>query len=349
MSNIILYRKLPFESNWVDISSKLKIDKVDIEERVNGSGICSLMVSNASRWADRNVFPGQQYRIYLKTASEHQFWKPDFEGYIPKNYMNSNIGVSAQKEIPIIGYIKKFQDIRNRYNLTGISVPSAVCLLNEQIRHPVQGNFMRVSAKMMETENVSEEVDMTNNCLDILESIRTGILDTVDTLFPRFYHYITTYTRTLPLLRLVREPDIKGLYPDIVIDTDKILQIQVENTSDLLTSMINGDNSTWMQRYTNRTRQYYMDHYEEDNQDEVDNGYKSNLNKTKLLVRGKAIGKSTRVTLSGNHQIPILSLINIDTDMNGLTGNFIVYGKRISRELTTTTELLIRNLPDASL
>jgi hypothetical protein len=349
MGNIRIYRKYPFDTNWVDISSIWRTDKIDIEERVNSPGIATLTVSNPLGSIGRSIFAGQMYKIWLETPDEHWNPKPDFEGYIPNNYMQNTTGVSSNMDISITGYLQKWADYRNRCDIRNFWVPSAIGVLNSQIYHPVQLNYMDYAGQFLESINVKSDIKQEGDCLSIMKDIRESLFDYLDMTNPRFYHLVTSYRyNQKPIIRLMREPSLTDT-PQIILDPNMILQKDDEDTSDLLTSIILGDTAKWSIRFTNKIREKQMGIWETDAQSKEYSGLESSRKKSISLLRGRLVGKSTRLTISRNTQIPLLALVGIDDPIHDLNGNYIVYGKRICRDKSITTELLLRNLPDEML
>jgi hypothetical protein len=343
--NAIIYRKLPFESNWVDITDKITVEDIDIEERINGSGICNLNISNVSRWGQRNIRPGFQFRVYLKTTDGRLYWKPDFEGTVPSDFVSSSVSVSSEFQLPLVGYYALYQTVQNRYNLAGMNPVSALCLLNEQVAHITEGQYMNCSGELYDNNtHLDEDFESDSNCKGIADRIRSILVDDIDPIFPRFTHITTIYNPVKPTLFLRREPDINGV-PDVIINEGNILSVSDDDTDTFLTSCIIGSDD-WNRRYTNRNFAHKMAMYDSDIRTSEDNGLESSYQKTRELIRGHFLGKSIRVTLPGNWQIPLLSLVKFNSSEELLKGNQIVYGRRVNRSVSIQTELTLRNLPE---
>jgi len=350
-TNAIIYQRYPWSNNWEDITDNLRIEEADIEERVNGAGICNLTISNIDRWAERTIRPGFMYRVILKTPSGHTFPRYDFEGIIPPDFITSRIGIESDVCLPIVGYYDMFSRTQNIRNLNGANIISAMALLNAQVTRGSGVEYMKFAGEVRGVDNVRVPVDMNMdaNCKTLMENIRTLIYDETDSIYPRFYHLMTVQLQNQPSLILRREPDIHGT-PDIIIEPDYVIDVSREDTNNLITSVIIGNKVNWDLRYQN---QNFIDKFgrfeirSEDNED--DGGLKSSYLKTRKLVRNQFIPSSNKVKLAGHWQIPLLSLVEFNSDEPGLAKNSIVYGRRINRSGSTTTELLLRNLPDETL
>ena len=351
--NAIIYLKYPFETTWADISSDIIVTDFDIEERANGAGICSLSLSNADRWAERALRPGYQLKVYIKPPSEHQYYRPDFEGYIPPDYLPSVTGIGTSLELPIVGYFDHFGRRVNRLrHLHGMQTISAMALLNDQVRRQQGSKYLGFAAEGEPTHLVPDDLKLDRDIASIMHEMRIGMIDESDPLFPRFYHYITIFAGSPsisePHLVLTKEPDINGT-PLYTIDGKYIKDIEVEMTDSLLTSVIYGDpDRIWTSRYTHENYHDKVSFIERDIiGKKKDGGLDSSYMKSIDLLKYKNFGQSTTVKLTGMFQIPLLSLIDFtNTDEDELKGNHIVYGKRLNRSGTITTELMLRNLPD---
>lgn len=353
--NAVIYLKYPFETTWTDISSKICVTDFDIEERVNGAGIATLSLSNADRWAERALRPGFQLRIYIKPPSEEQYARPDFEGYIPPNYLPSVTGIGTSLELPIVGYFDHHLRRFNRLKyLHGMQTISAMALLNDQVRRQQGSKYLGFAAEGNPTYLVPENMKLDRYIASIMHELRMGMIDESDPLFPRFFHFVTIFAGSTsisePHLVLVKEPDINGT-PLYTMNGRYIMDIEVEMTDSLLTSVIYGSpdkERKWTSRYTHENFHDKISLVEEDIRGKKeDGGLDSSYMKSISLLRYKSFGQSTTVKLTGMFQIPLLSLINfVNTDEDELKGNHIVYGKRLNRSGTITTELLLRNLPD---
>jgi len=353
MTSAIVYRRYPWENTWEDITSSLSVSNFDIEERVNGAGICTLSVGNARRWAERALFPGINLRVYLKTVSGQTFEKPDFEGYIPPDFQQTVIGIESQMDIPIVGYYDLFGRTQNRFKfLNNNNVVSVMHMMNEQVlrRHgSVDIEPYMTFAGQYTPPYLAKVSKYDTDCKQIVVNMRKEMMDDTDPIFPRFFHITCTPQGGLkkPLLALRREPSLEGT-PFLTIPSKSILNIASDNTNTMLTSVIIG-NDNWSSRYSNWNTMHKYFLVDKDIKDSANDGLDSSYQKTPEINRYRNIGRSITVRLAGLQQIPLLSRINFDSDENELQGNSIVYGRHVTRSGSIQTELLVRNLPDRSI
>jgi len=350
MSNAIIYRRFPWENSWDDITDKLSVSDFDIEEQVNGAGVATLSVGNARRWAERAIFPGMQMKIYIKSPDGGVFNRPDFEGYVPPDFQRSVIGIESGMEIPVVGYYDLWNRTFNQHKgLNGLNIVSAMSLLNKQVERQSGVPYMDFAGFYV-SSGLAEVSSANDTCKSICIKMRKKMFDNLDPFNPRFFHLLTTPREGnyKPLMSLRREPKITDS-PIYTIEGSQLLNIDSEKSNTMLTSVLIGDSDTWFRRVDNAD--YVHKHFRvmKNIQDGDGGGYKSSYEKSPELIRFANIGRSITVTLHGLHQIPLLSLIDFNSDEEELQGNSIVYGRRVNRSGSIRTELLLRNLPDVAL
>jgi hypothetical protein len=346
--NLTIYRRYPWSGeSWVDITANLSVMDIDIESRVNGAGIATIKLGEAQRYAERALNPGYHFKIFHKSPDGNDFDRPDFEGYIPPDYMPFIVGIESQIDLPIVGYYDIYGRTQNRHNhLQGMHVVSAMDLLHKQVLKPDGTNFMDFAAECQFTELVPDNFKHVSDIKIAMEALRMLMVDETNPLFPRFYHFVTVPTSTgSPILTLRKEPDITGT-PHFTINSEDVLRVVGDTTNKFLTSVIIGEENGWSRRYGHQNFRDKFFTIDRDIRSKDDYGLDASYKKTYELLRGRDLGKTLTVTLTNRQQIPLLSLIDFDSDEEELQGNHIVYGVRENRTTTLRTELILRNLPD---